>query len=163
MAIYVLDTTILSNFVHAGRPDLIRMSLGTLAATTPAVMAELSFGERTGEVAPCDWTWLTILELSDSELAAAARLRTGLDSGEAECLAVAQRRGGILVSDDREARRLARELEVACIGTIGTLKSLVDDGVLTLAEADDQLHTMVTRGFYSPVASLGQLRGRDAG
>ena len=41
----LLDTTLLSNFAHSRRPDLLHRILG-LAATTPQVMAELRRARR---------------------------------------------------------------------------------------------------------------------
>jgi hypothetical protein len=37
MPLSLLDTTILSNFAHAQRPELVQMVLGEQAATTPTV------------------------------------------------------------------------------------------------------------------------------
>lgn len=58
----LLDTTLLSNFAHIQRPDLLRIVLGEDAATVPAVIAELEAGETLGLVPVCDWSWLPILE-----------------------------------------------------------------------------------------------------
>ncbi|MCA9970699.1 MAG: hypothetical protein KC425_10815 [Anaerolineales bacterium] len=45
MPLSLLDTTLLSNFAHAQRPELIQLALRDEAATTPTVLAELRRGE----------------------------------------------------------------------------------------------------------------------
>ena len=85
----VADTTMLSNFAHAQRAELLRPLFGGNLATTPTVMAELHAGEQRELVPECDWEWLTTHELIAAEDEQATRLRQQLDAGEAECLAVA--------------------------------------------------------------------------
>lgn len=150
----LLDTTILSNFAHAQRPDLVQFTLKETAATTGAVMAELRRGEALGLVMHVDWTWLTVLELTQSEEALAVQWQETLDAGEAACLAVAITRGGRLLSDDLAARRLAQARGVPISGTIGVLLHLVAGGRLTVATADSLLEVMRQHGYRAPVLSL---------
>lgn len=102
--------------------------------------------------------WLRVL-VPDS--AAEQRLRAEFDlvlgPGEASSLALASSRGLALVSDDLAARRLAEEREVPLTGTLGILITLVRDGTLTLAEANDLLATMIERRYRSPVERLDEL------
>jgi len=154
----LLDTTLLSNFAHIQRSDLLRLAVGNDAATTPATMAELRTGESLRLVPSCDWSWLTVLELTDEEQHLAAELRAQLDPGEAECLAVAQIRQCTFFSDDLAARRLARQRGLKVSGTIGVLLALVDEEHLSLEEADRFLALMIDRGYRSPVRSLKELQ-----
>ena len=154
----VLDATLLSNFAHVRRPDLLHLALGEDAATTPAVMAELQAGEALGLVPHCDWDWLTVVEPSDEEHRLALSLKRQLDPGEAECLAVAQIRRCTFFSDDFAARRLARHRKLRVSGTLGILLALVDEEQLSREEADGLLATMITHGYRSPVNSLRLLR-----
>jgi hypothetical protein len=50
MRLSILDTTLLSNFAHAGRPDLLQLALGETAVTTATVLTELRQGEAAGLV-----------------------------------------------------------------------------------------------------------------
>ncbi len=63
----LLDTTILSNFAHVQRPDLVQTALEETAATTAVVMAELRRGEELGLVTRVDWAWLQLLNLTAAE------------------------------------------------------------------------------------------------
>ena len=67
MSLAILDTTILSNFAHAQRPELVQAVLAESAATTAAVVAELRQGEALGFVPRVDWRWLSVLDLTADE------------------------------------------------------------------------------------------------
>jgi predicted nucleic acid-binding protein len=157
VSLVLLDTTLLSNFAHIGRPELLRLALGEKIATTPAVMAELEAGERLGLVPSCAWDWLTVLEPTDAERHLIRELRKQLDPGEAECLAVAQIRQGKFLSDDFAARHLARQRNLIVSGTLGVLLALVTQNDLPVEEGDRLLTIMISRGYRSPVKSLQKL------
>jgi len=91
--LYLLDTTVLSNFAHVRRPDLPPAVLGSSLAVTPGILSELRAGEQSGRAPSCDWGWLTVLAPTAAELAAAVDLARQFDPGEAERLAVALQRG----------------------------------------------------------------------
>ena len=63
----ILDTTILSNFAHIQRPDLLQSVFQTDAVTTAVVMAELKAGVVLGWVPRCDWSWLHVTTLTSDE------------------------------------------------------------------------------------------------
>lgn len=157
MTLVVIDTTVLSNFAHARRSDLLQASLGAAACTTPRVMGELHAGEERYLVPVCNWRWLTILELTPGEAKAACELRLQLGAGEADCLAVALSRGAVFASDDFAARRMALQRGVKVSGTIGVLLRLVQTGKIGLTDADELLRTFVAHGYRSPVSSLHEL------
>ncbi|QWK11242.1 MAG: hypothetical protein KNN16_02940 [Thermoflexus hugenholtzii] len=152
----LLDTTVLSNFARIGRLDLLRAVLSN-AATTPYVIDELKAGEVSGYLFDCDWEWLEIVKLSPTEEDHLTRIRRILGEGEASCIAVALERGGILFTDDGDARRYALRLGIPVSGTLGVLALLVKKGYLTLSgrllDEDDQSRL--------PVA--GEERVRDPG
>jgi predicted nucleic acid-binding protein len=149
----LLDTTILSNFAHAQRPDLVQSALGDQAVTTATVLAELRQGEALGLVPHVDWRWLPALTLTAEEQALAVHYQDILDAGEAECLAVAVTRGCHFLSDDLAARRLARAYHVTISGTLGLLLYLVHQSHLTAA-ADTLLDLMRQHGYRAPITSL---------
>jgi predicted nucleic acid-binding protein len=153
----ILDTTVLSNFAHIQRSDLLKFVLRSNAVTTAVVLAELKVGVVLGWVPRCDWSWLPVTALTNVEQNLAADYNTKLDPGESECLAIARQRALVFVSDDFAARRLAQQEGVAVSGTIGMLQELVAVRLLTLAEADAYLAIMVGRGYRAPLRSLRDL------
>jgi hypothetical protein len=46
----LLDNTVLSNFALVERPDLLRVAVGTVAATTTDVMSEFGAGVEQGRL-----------------------------------------------------------------------------------------------------------------
>ena len=134
----LLDNTVLSNFAHVERPDLLRLALPD-AHVTPQVMSELENGVALGRLPDCDWQWLPTVELSPREREHLARLRLILDDGEAACIVVALERGATIFTDDRDARRYAHRRGLPVSGTLGVLSLLIDARHLTVAEADAYL------------------------
>jgi len=155
--IALLDNTVLSNFSAVERPELVRLALGEVAATVEEVYAELQAGIRLGKLPACDWSWLPVLSLSESERATYERLRERLNAGEAACLALAAARGYRVFTDDRDAREIAADMRIPISGTLGLLTRLVDRGFLSLQEADGLLARMISAGYRSPVARLADI------
>jgi predicted nucleic acid-binding protein len=155
--IVIFDTTLLSNFAHAQHADWLKLLFGNQAVTTAAVFAELRQGETLGFVPNQDWHWLSVVELTSEEQVLAQEYREKVDDGEADCLAVAVKRGYTLLSDDFAARRLAAKEGVNFSGTLGVLQKLVAQAHLTLPEANRSLGIMIDRGYRSPVRSLEDL------
>ena len=156
MSLILADTTVLSNFAHTGRPDLLRRAFPELSAPR-VVREELSAGERLGRIPIGDWAWLELVDLTESERLRAIDLERNLQAGEAACLAVGEARGGLVLTDDSAARRLASALKLKISGTLGVLLGLVRREILSLARADALLAEMVARGYRSPVKSLREV------
>lgn len=153
----VLDNTVMSNFALVGRTDWLRQVWPNMLVTTEEAWTELLAGERLGRLPSTDWTWLSILSLTDIERDMMARLVPRLGLGEASCLAIAIHRGYAVLTDDQVARREARRLGVPLSGTIGALNILAQTGVITIDAADKVLLKMIELGFRSPVLSLSDL------
>lgn len=62
-----------------------------------------------------------------------------------------------MLTDDRDAREFAQQMGISISGTLGLLVLLVEQGVLTVAQADALLTQMISAGYRSPVVSLAEL------
>lgn len=156
MTAAVIDNTLLSNFAHIQQPNLLAAAFNQ-PVTVRAVMDELEVGVRTARIPPVDWRWLPIIELTDDERLMAERLNQTLGRGEAACIALAKSRQWMVLTDDRDARRISKELGFIVSGTLGALMNLVRNSVLSLAEADKLLETMKQNGYRCPISSLSEL------
>ncbi|MCL5276158.1 MAG: DUF3368 domain-containing protein [Chloroflexi bacterium] len=152
----LLDNAVLSNFAIVHRADLIRAAIEEVA-TVPQVLDEFRAGVLISRVPPVDWSWLSVLTLTDEEQGLFEKLALHLNDGEAACLAVAAQRGGRIVTDDRDAREIAAKMRVSVSGTIGLLIRLVGTGVLSVPQADELLGEMISAGYRSPITSLAQI------
>lgn len=153
----LLDNTVLSNFSIIRRPDLIRAAFVEQVGTTEQTFQEMLDGITLGKIPVCDWDWLARVAITPDERTQFETFHEHLGEGEASCLAVAKTRGYKLATDDKDARRLARQLGIALTGTIGILAILVKQGQIELDEGDRFLHEMVVAGYRSPLMTLGDI------
>ncbi len=149
------DTSLLSYFVHGGIFHILQVLFAGRLYVPPTVAAEAG---RT----PVVWEavagalrdgWLLRAHLSPEELAAAVRVRQnyGLDDGEAEAVALAARRGMVLIGDERPGRAAATSLGVLVTGSMGVLYKAVETGALTVDEADTAISRMRSARQWLPV------------
>jgi predicted nucleic acid-binding protein len=153
----LLDNTVLSNFSTIRRPDLIRAAFVEQVGTTEQAFQEMLDGITVGKIPVCNWEWLARVAITPSERMQFETFHEHLGEGEASCLAVAKTRGYKLATDDKDARRLARQLGISLTGTIGILATLVKQDQLLLVEGDRYLHEMIASGYRSPLATLGDI------
>ena len=149
----VLNTTVLSNFAQVDHAELL-LDLPRLV-TVDAVQEELKAGAGThlyiehalavvGEGIP-------VITPSTSAEKLEEQLLELLDPGEAQALAVAEVAGGIIVTDDGDARTTAEERGVNLTGSIGLLVRFVEDGHISAETADSYLKRWIDEaGFRSP-------------
>lgn len=82
-----------------------------------------------------------------SNALSAAALRTHLHRGEAEAIALAAEiQADRIVLDDKKARRIARELGLRLIGTVGVILRAKREGVVP--ECRPLLDGLTQEGFY---------------
>jgi predicted nucleic acid-binding protein len=150
----LLDNTVLSNFSTIGRPELVRVAFVEPVGTTEQAHQEMQAGVALGKIPASDWDWLARVALAPGEQVQFEIYHEHMGAGEASCLAVARERGYRLATDDRDARRLARQLGISLTGSIGILAILVKQGQIPLVDGDRFLHQMVAAGYRSPLATL---------
>jgi predicted nucleic acid-binding protein len=163
-AVWYIDSVSLSNFAQAHQLDLLlrRYPAGRLCVTAQ-VVDELLNGIQAGYKALK--SILPALErgdigqilLSVPEFRRYRDLLSTLGAGEASLIALAEKRRGTVVTDDRHARSLCRDLHIPVTGTLGILKAACGERMLTGVEADKILADMIRHGFYSPVRKLAEL------
>jgi predicted nucleic acid-binding protein len=163
----VADTTVLSNFASTGQLGLLRELFGELHVPTEVlgeVRAGLEEGYRFYEgleaqvhpLAADGWLRLTGLR-DEEELRAFGAVPRSLHGGEAAGLAIALRRGWVLLTDDRAARGEAARLGLRVSGTIGCLVLAVERGLCSVEQANGWLAAMIELGYHSPVTDLATL------
>ncbi len=114
----VIDSTCLIALERIDQLALIPQIFPTIIAP-PGVQSE--FGDPIN--------WLTVQPVKNSVVVAA--LKTQLDDGEAQAIALALELGNaLLILDDKKARRVAQQLGLKVIGTIGVLIDAKRKGVI---------------------------------
>ena len=166
--LFVIDTTVLSNFAAVSHVPMLERLYRGRACTTLMVTTEIQHGLKAGYEYLQDVTdsltplrsdgWLPIVPLETAgEQGLYAELSQALGPGEASCLAVAVARQLTLATDDLAARRAAAARGVKLTGTLGILVRLVREKHLTLAEANNILTDMIALHYRTPVNRLDDL------
>lgn len=150
----LLDTTVLSNFGHVRRSDLVYVFALANAATTTSVLREYGVAVAAGLLPGDLWKDLPVITLSSEEERLASSLPAVLGAGERTCIAVAIERRGVLATDDSDARKVARRFGISITGTLGLLIQAVRIGRASLPEANELLLRMIQSGYHSPVTDL---------
>ena len=158
------DTVTLANFALGGALGLLVDRYGTSLHVTEQVRMELAAGRTGGytelqavEVALSTGAIMPAGPMDATERGLFAELLRSFGAGEASCIALADQRGGGVVTDDRTARRRCAGHGIPVTGTIGILQALCADRTVSVEEADALLARMVDSGFYSPIRRISDL------
>lgn len=157
----VFDATVLSNFAHVDQPELLEEF--PRAATVPIVRDEIEDGIRTHpyleRAAARIGSGVPVVSLTEAERSLESRFRTWIDPGEAQALAVAANRRGTPVTDDGDARSIARERDVSFTGSIGVLLRAIDWKLVDERTPDRWLKRWIDeKGFRAPSRNLQDYR-----
>lgn len=160
--LYYFDTVTLSNFALAHSMDPLVDRYDRRLLVTHEVRAEIDDGIASG------FDDLSVIDdlIFAGKIALAPPIETAverkfyleylrtLSAGEASCIVCAAARGGIVVTDDYAARKHCQEKGLTVTGTIGILRRLYQEDVITQHRADEILTVMISAGFYSPIKSF---------
>jgi hypothetical protein len=142
----VVDSSPLIGLARIGLLDLLRRS-GRRVLVPAAVWDEVtaqSYSAPGAEVVRAA-EWLRVESAPDP--AAVASLALVVDRGEAEAIALAQSiEGSLLVVDDSRARRVAQQLGIRLVGTIGLLRRAKKSG--WIPNLRSQLEALQNEGIY---------------
>lgn len=111
-----------------------------------------------GEIASV--SWITVCEVKDGNLV--SLLRMELDEGEAEAIALCrEQQAEVILLDEKDARRVARRLGLAVLGTVGILIWAKRAGIV--ANLREQLDALHTQGSFRLSHSVYEEALRAAG
>ena len=138
----VTNSTCLIGLDRIGRSDVLQRSFGEVLAP-PEVMTEvgLSIG------------WIVTRATAQPAVTAALRMQVGL--GEAAAIALALELVDVeIVLDDRKARRVARELGLNVLGTVGLMVRAKRAGIIE--RVGPVLSELEASGFRLTPALVGE-------
>lgn len=155
----VFDATCLNHFARADRLDVLGgLLIGRLCCTTAVVREELRLGAtRYPQLAQAlDQEWLSFVPLDSPEeltcfVAWVERIGSATrDRGEASVFAVAELRGAIAITDDRDAVQVARAHGLKAHGTLWLLCDAIRAGKLTEFAAATLIDALVSTEMRLP-------------
>ena len=138
--IAISDTSPLIALKHAGLLEKLSF-LFQRVIVPPSVMRELSIKEKEYFQS---LNFLSVEEPRDKRIVTV--LKTIVDEGEAEAIALAMERGNLLIIDDLKGRKIARRLGLKIIGTLGLLKTMKLKGLIR--EVKPVVERLRKEGFY---------------
>jgi len=163
----LVNATVLSNFASIGRLDLLRQ-LHKRIYIPNEVHQEILDGLIEGydfytgidvHISPfAQEGWIELVSMTAAEeLHLFRSLPRRLHSGEASCLAIARHRGWAFLSDDKLARKQARQWGIVLSGTLGVLVQAIKNKLLTTKAGNILVQEMIARGYHSPYSDLQPL------
>lgn len=153
----ILDNTVVSNFSQEHLLHMLVSSWDGQVITTEDVFLEYQAGIKAGKLPAIGKFLFPVVELNSQERRFCSSLSTRLGAGEASCLAVAYHRKAIIATDDLFARKIAAQLDIRIVGTVGILVEAVRKNELSLSQAQAVLDMMMELGYRSPIRSLMEL------
>ena len=129
----VVDSTCLIGLERIGRLDIL-----------PALFINVIVPPEVAREFGTSLPWLKVETPANNALTSALKMM--LDDGEAEAIALASEHGYGIVPDDRQARRIAKNLGVAVVGTVGLLLRAKRDGIISAVKP--LLEDLELNGFY---------------
>lgn len=161
----LLDTSVLLNLLASGEIESIFRTLNNRWLICAAVEKESLYLRTDDPHNPFDPVTLVplfsakLLEVCDVESGAEAQLyvnySTQLDDGEAMSMAIAISRGYYLATDERKARRIFLETNVAdrlsCTSTI--VRAWVETAAISSIKARQVLHEIIRKARFFPSAT----------
>ncbi|MFQ5792358.1 MAG: hypothetical protein ACE5JI_17965 [Acidobacteriota bacterium] len=164
--IVVADTSVLINFLHLERLDLLERLPGYSFYVSEHVVAEVT---RPDQATPLQGSLeasrLHRAVMTDAtEIAVYDELRRTLGDGESATLAIAECRGWMVACDEK--RRFRREAEARLgadriLNTVSLIVIAIVDGLVTVDEADGFKQRLAERRFYIRAASFADLIPRS--
>ncbi|MDR2570411.1 MAG: DUF3368 domain-containing protein [Oscillospiraceae bacterium] len=142
--IVISNTTPILSLYKIGQLDLFESLFGQVTIPT-AVCNEISVLGKDGHDL-LDKTGYINVEAVQNTLAA-SMLRSQLDYGEAEVIVLADELGaGLLLIDEKKARKVAQANSMNIIGTIGILQAAKQKGLIS--DIKSQLDSLIASGIW---------------
>ena len=134
--IVVADTTPIITLMKLQRLDLLEKLFDTVIVPN-AVFEELisnsNYLTEAQMIVECPF--LKRLEVFDRQSIKILREVVGLDAGESEAIALAEKKhADLLIIDERKGRRVAKQMQLKIVGTIGILLHAFDCKILSQEE-----------------------------
>ena len=160
--VVVMDANVMINFIHIGRLELLARLPGLRFVVPEHVVAEITDVAQAAELraAVARGDVGEVRMTNAAEIARFAALTETLGRGESACLALAEKRGWTVASDERRAfRRTAVERigEDRLLTTPALILRAICAGLATVAEADGWKALLEQRRFRMKFASFAEL------
>lgn len=140
-----MDASVLIGLAKIGKLEVLPGVFGEVLMSPTVKVEVIDRGRQSGWLqaglieASVQEGWLSVAALTAQEQMLVSRISraAGLHLGETESLALAKARGRMLVVDEKEARAVARSMDLPRVGTAAVLLEACAEGRLDLAELEE--------------------------
>jgi uncharacterized protein len=163
--IYVSDSTSIIVLSKIGKLHIlqrlfheIHVPRAVYAELMEATPGKIDPSHRDGTAAIKSAHWIKVRDVVDRALV--QRCLATLDPGESESIALAkQLNAELLIIDERKGRKLAEELNIKIIGTLGVVVKAKQNGILSEVKSTIQQMTSLQNpgGFYVSADVIAQI------
>lgn len=145
--IVISDTTPILSLLKCGQLDLLRKLYG-FVIVPESVYNELTtnpvFEYEKTEILGCPF--IKVEKVCNRESVLILRNVTGLDAGESEALILyGEQKADILLIDEHKGRRVAKQMSVERIGTMGIFMMAYDKGIIKSSEVSHCLEVLLDK------------------
>ena len=137
--IVVSDSTPLITLMKAARIDLLHALFGEVVIPE-AVYQELTINSSFPEEAKLirESAFITVVQVKDRKTVSVLQRATGLDLGESEAIVYADdNHADILLMDEASGRRVALDMGIEIMGSVGVLVAAYKGGYISVSEVDE--------------------------
>lgn len=145
----ISDTTPIISLAKANRLYLLERIFGKVLIPK-AVFEELTentyYVEEAVQIKNC--SFLVCENVKNQESVKILRNVTGLDAGESEAIVLYEElQADMIVMDERKGRKVAKQLELKCVGTVGILLQAYDEKLITTEEVKECFEIFERKGI----------------
>lgn len=156
------DTCIVINQLRVGRIDVLGALPGFVFHVPAEVIAEIEDPDQKQAMQEAiDRGWIRGTKLEDpAELQTFARANAQLGRGESACIALAEKRGWVLATDDSKGAKWKKVIAapgIQLLNTPGIILLAIRKGVLTIQQADEVKDALEKNKFKMGFNSFGEL------
>ncbi len=148
----IADASPLIVFAKAGRLELLAAVVGSVEVPAEVRAECVDLAPELPDAAllrdAFEEGWLVVADAPVRELARVRRRHPHLGLGETAALALARARGGVLLVDDRAARRAAKLEGVRPVGCLGVLAAAIRQELLNPEEAHRAFSDLLEAGLW---------------
>lgn len=148
--IIVSDTTPIISLSKIERLDLLQ-KLFEIIMVPGAVYNELTSNKQFQEEAKAinDAEYIKVVEVEDLKAVELLQRATGLDLGEAEAIIYTDSyKAGLLLIDEIKGRKVAKQMGISVMGTIGILMAAYDEKFISAYEIKEYIEIMKNVGRH---------------
>lgn len=148
--IIVSDTTPIITLSKIKRLDLLQKLFENIMIPR-AVYDELTSNSQFQEEAKVivDAEYIKVVEVKDSKAVELLQRATGLDLGESEAIIYTDNyKAGLLLIDEIKGRKVAKQMGISVMGTIGILMAAYDEKFISSYEIKEYIEIMKNVGRH---------------